>query len=152
MWMLNANANSLESSMCSFTQRDWHQNLTVAGAGMFWVQTRGREETGFPPAVPAGAPVQKWTDWPGQGHNMPACWQYTTSGLHTGWRYMVIFCHTRWYTCPKSGSMPFDNLSKFTYWHTWRTRVKVVSANSYLQYTKSVKYICGIKVLLFFWM
>lgn len=40
----------------------------------------GREKTAFPPAIPAGAPVYKWADGPGQGHNMPACCQRSMDG------------------------------------------------------------------------
>lgn len=35
--------------------------------------------------------------------------------LSTGWKYIrtffiyLFFCHTSWYTCPKSGSLPFHN-------------------------------------------
>lgn len=71
--------------------------------------------------------------------------------LSTGWKYIrtffiyLFFCHTSWYTCPKSGSLPFHNACPLI--NKQRARVKVVPMNSYIQ--PRCQYICVIEVLCF---
>lgn len=74
-------------------------------------------------------PEVGWLAWTGTRHACLLTIYHEWASLSTGWRYRgtIFFCHTSWHTCPKSSSMPFHNLSMFTYWHTERTRTPTYS-------------------------